>query len=185
MEDEIVSNATERMEKTINALDNEFASIRTGRASAKLLDHINVDYYGQPTPITQLAGVKAPEAHMLVIEPWDKSALPAIEKAIQASDLGITPSNDGAVIRLPFPEPTGERRKELAKQCHNLAEDARVAIRNIRRDVNSKLERSKKDGDISEDDARRGEAEIQKLTDKYIAIVEEHLKAKEDEVMEV
>lgn len=185
MIEETVFNAEEKMEKTISSLDGEFASVRTGRASAKLLEHITVDYYGVDTPITQLAGIKTPEAHLLVVEPWDKTSLKAIEKAIMASDLGITPSNDGTVIRLPFPEPTGERRKELAKQCRNLAEEARVAIRNIRRDANAKLERAKKDSEISEDEMHTAEKEIQKLTDSYIAKVDEHLKAKEAEVMEV
>lgn len=181
----IIDDAAERMGKAVNALGNEFGSIRTGRASATLLDHIQVEYYGSKMPITQLAGIKVPEAHMLVIEPWDKSILNAIEKAIQASDLGITPNNDGSMIRLPFPAPTEERRKELAKQCHAVAEEARIAVRNVRRDANGKLERAKKDGDISEDEMHASENKIQKLTDEHIAKIDAALKVKEAEVMEV
>ena len=130
--------AKSHMDKCIEALKANFARVRSGRANPHILDPIKVDYYGQPTPITQLAGVKVPEASMLVVEPWDKTALKAIEKAIEASDLGITPSNDGVSIRLPFPRPTEERRRELAKECGKLAEDARVAVRNVRRDANGK-----------------------------------------------
>ncbi|NTU89888.1 MAG: ribosome recycling factor [Actinobacteria bacterium] len=182
---EITTSAEENMEKAITSLSHEFGNIRTGRASATMLDRIQIDYYGAQTPITQVAGVKSPDAHMLIIEPWDKSALKAIEKAILASDLGINPSNDGSVIRLPFPPPTEERRKELVKQCKTIAEEAKVAIRNNRRDANAKLEHAKKEGEISEDDLRRAETEIQKLTDKYVAKIEEVLKHKEAEVMEV
>lgn len=182
---EILDSTTAQMEKTLAALHSEFSTIRTGRANANVLDHIKVDYYGTPTPVTQLAGIKSPEAHMLVIEPWDKSVLHAIEKAILSSDLGITPNSDGSVIRLPFPAPTEERRRELVKQCHSVAEDARVAIRNARRDANGKMDRAKKDGDISEDEMHRSEAEVQKMTDRYIARIDELLKGKETEVMEV
>ncbi len=185
MIEDILFEAEENMEKTLTALAREFGSIRTGRASATTLERINVDYYGVSTPITQLAGIKAPDAHLLVVEPWDKSILKDVEKAILKSDLGVTPNNDGTVIRLPFPAPTEERRRELVKQCKNIAEESRVSVRNNRRDANSKLDRAKKDGDLSEDDVRRGEAEIQKLTDKYVAKIEEVLKAKEAEVMEV
>jgi len=185
MSNEIIDGAASQMEKTIGALHNELATIRTGRANANVLDHVNVDYYGTPTPITQLAGIKSPEAHMLVIEPWDKSVLHAMEKALLASDLGITPNNDGSVIRLPFPAPTEERRRELVKQCKGVAEEARVAIRNIRREANAKMDRAKKDGELSEDDVHRGEAEVQKMTDLHIAKIDEILKAKEAEVMEV
>lgn len=185
MSNDIIKDARIHMDKTIETLGNEFRSIRTGRANASVLDRISVDYYGTQTPITQLAGIKTPEAHLLVIEPWDKSILHPIEKALLASDLGITPNSDGSVIRLPFPAPTEERRKELVKQCHNVSEEARVAIRNIRRDANTKLSAEKKNGDISEDDLRRDEAEVQKITDKYIEKIDELLKAKEEEVMEV
>lgn len=182
---EIIATTKEHMDKSVKALSNEFMTVRTGRASASVLDRISVDYYGTPTPITQLAGVKSPEAHMLVIEPWDKSILSAVEKAIMSSDLGINPSNDGTVIRLPFPAPTEERRKELVKQCRKLTEDARVAVRNIRRDANTKLERAKKEGDVSEDDVKRAEDEVQKLTDATIKHLDELLTHKEAEVMEV
>lgn len=174
--------AKQHMEKCLAALNNNFYKIRTGRANPHILDPIMVDYYGQPTPITQLAGVKVPEASMLTVEPWDKSILNAIEKAIASSDLGITPSNDGAVIRLPFPRPTEERRRELAKECRQVAEESRVAIRNVRRDANNKIDR---DEEYSEDDTRREQAAIQKLTDSYIGKVDELLKQKEAEVMEI
>ena len=159
-----------------------FARVRSGRANAKILDPIKVDYYGQPTPITQLAAVKVPEASMLVVEPWDKTSLKAIEKAIETSDLGITPSNDGVCIRLPFPRPTEERRRELVKECNKLAEDARVAVRNVRRDANGKVER---DEEPPEDVQTREKKAIQKLTDSYVAKVDELLKVKTAEVMEI
>ena len=183
--EEIMMNAEERMENALEALGNAFASVRTGRANAKVLDRIKVDYYGAQTPINQLAGIKTPDARLLVIEPWDKSALKAIERAIQESDLGVTPSNDGAVIRLPFPELTEERRRELAKQCKGYAEEARVAVRNARRDANAALGKAEKAGEITEDDLRGGEAEVQKLTDKYVAKIDEAFKVKEAELMEV
>lgn len=179
---EATDNARARMDKAVDALKANFSKVRTGRANPHVLDSIMVDYYGQATPITQLAGVKVPEASMLVVEPWDKSALNAIEKTISTSDLGITPSNDGATIRLPFPKPTEERRKELAKECRNYAEEGRVAIRNIRRDANEKLER---DEELTEDDVRREKAAIQKLTDEYVKKIDEATKAKEAEVMEI
>ena len=179
---EHTKNARTQMEKGIDALKNNFTKVRTGRANAHVLDDIKVDYYGQLTPVTQLAGIKVPEASMLVIEPWDKSALKEIEKAIEASDLGITPSNDGASIRLPFPKPTEERRKELVKECGKYAEDAKVAIRNARRDANNKADR---DEELTEDEVAREKKEIQKLTDEYVAKVEELLKNKTAEVMEI
>ena len=179
---EYTKNARTQMEKGIDALKNNFTKVRTGRANAHVLDDIKVDYYGQLTPVTQLAGIKVPEASMLVIEPWDKSALKEIEKAIETSDLGITPSNDGASIRLPFPKPTEERRKELGKECGKYAEDAKVAIRNARRDANNKADR---DEELTEDEVAREKKEIQKLTDEYVAKVEELLKNKTAEVMEI
>ncbi|WP_455136263.1 ribosome recycling factor [Thermophilibacter sp.] len=174
--------AQRSMEKCVEALKSNFARVRTGRANPHILDPIMVDYYGQPTPITQLAGVKVPEASMLVVEPWDKSALRSIEKAIEGSDLGITPSNDGACIRLPFPKPTEERRRELAKECAKIAEEARVAIRNVRRDANGRIER---DEELPEDEQTREKKAVQKLTDTYVAKVEELLKTKTAEVMEI
>lgn len=173
------------MEKALSALSDNFASVRTGRASAMLLDRIKVEYYGVPTPINQVAGIKTPEAHLLVVEPWDKGVLRAIEKAILESDLGVTPSNDGERIRLPFPALTEERRRELAKQCKGLAEDARVAVRNARRDANNAVEKAKKNDGLPEDEAKRAEAEIQKLTDKFIEKVDAAFKKKEAEVMEI
>ena len=185
MVDEIIMNAEEAMEKAIANLQREYSTVRTGRASAKNIEHIMVDYYGAATPITQLASVKTPEAHMLVIEPWDKSLLKPMEKAILASDLGVTPSNDGTLIRLPFPSPTEERRKELVKQCGKYAEETKVSIRNARRDANSKLEKARKASDITEDDERKGQNDIQKLTDKFVTKVEDVFAAKEAEVMEI
>jgi ribosome recycling factor len=182
---DILNDARAHMDKTVKALAHEFSTVRTGRASGAVLDDIKIDYYGTPTPISQIAGIKSPEAHLLVIEPWDKTALKAIEHAIQASDLGITPSNDGNVIRLPFPPLTEERRKDLVKQCKHYAEEARVGVRQVRRDANGKLERAQKDSEISEDDLRRAEAETQKITDAHIAEIDEALKRKEAEVMEV
>ncbi len=185
MVDEIIMNAEEAMEKAIANLKHEYATVRTGRASAKNVEHIMVDYYGAATPITQLASIKTPEAHLLVIEPWDKTILKPMEKAILASDLGVTPSNDGTQIRLPFPSPTEERRRELVKQCGKYAEETKVSIRNARRDANSKLEKARKASDITEDDERKGQNDIQKLTDKFVAKVEEVFAAKEAEVMEI
>lgn len=182
---EITSQAKVSMEKSLESLAYNFAKVRTGRANANSLSGIMVDYYGASTPITQLGGVRAVEAHLLVIEPWDKSVLNAIEKAIIASDLGITPSNDGNVIRLPFPTPTEERRRELVKECNALAEEARVSVRNIRRDANTKLDRQEKEGEISEDITFREKEEVQKITDSFIAQIDQALKAKEAEVMEV
>ncbi|MCR8908764.1 MULTISPECIES: ribosome recycling factor [Atopobiaceae] len=174
--------AEKNMAKCLDTLKANFARVRTGRANAQILAPIMVDYYGQPTPITQLAGIKVPEASMLVVEPWDKSALRAIEKAIESSDLGITPSNDGVSIRLPFPKPTEERRRELVKECKELAEEARVSVRNVRRDVNGKIER---DEELSDDEQSREKKAVQKVTDSYVAKIDELLKAKSAEVMEI
>ena len=185
MLDMIKESADERMQKALNALSHNFAGVRTGRANAMLLDNIKVEYYGVMTPINQMAAVKTPDAHMLVIEPWDKGTLRGIEHAILASDLGVTPSNDGSVIRLPFPALTEERRKELAKQCKGYAEDARVAIRNVRRDANSDIAKTIKEENLPEDDQKRYEDQIQKLTDKYIAAVDEAYKKKEAELLTV
>ncbi|MBP5314092.1 MAG: ribosome recycling factor [Eggerthellaceae bacterium] len=182
---DIIANAETHMKKTILAMTDNFSSVRTGRASALLLDRIRVDYYGQPTPITQMAGVKTPDAHMLIIEPWDKSALKSIERAILESDLGVTPSNDGMVIRLPFPQLTEERRKELVKVCRGYAEDSRVAIRNTRRDANTAIAKTIKEENLPEDEQKRSEDQIQKMTDKYIGEIDELLKKKEAEVMEI
>ena len=174
--------AKQHMDKCLEALQANSSRVRTGRANPHILDPIKVDYYGQPTPITQLAGVKVPEASMMVIEPWDKTALRSIEKAIEASDLGITPSNDGVSIRLPFPKPTEERRRELARECKDIAEEARVSIRNVRRDTNNKLDR---DEGLSEDEVSREKKAVQKLTDDYVKRVDAMLKEKTAEVMEI
>ena len=185
MIDEIMLETEEKMQRAVNGLHNAFGTVRTGRANAMVLDRIKVDYYGVPTPINQMAGVKTPDAHMLVIEPWDKGVLGAIEHAIMESDLGVTPNNDGSVIRLPFPALTEERRRERVKQCKGYAEEARVAVRNARRDANSAIERAVKEDSLPEDDERRGQAEVQKLTDKYVAEVDAVFKKKEAEVMEI
>ena len=185
MIDEIIERSSEKMDKTITSLSNEFATIRTGRASAVMLDRVTVSYYGTPTPVNQLASIKTPEAHMLVVEPYDKQILNDMVKAIQASDLGITPSTDGSLIRLPFPAPTEERRRELVKQCRQVAEDAKVAVRNERRDANAKLDRLIKEEDYSKDDIKRAQDQVQKVTDAHIAQIDEVLKLKEAEVMEV
>ncbi len=171
-----------RMEKSMESLEYNFGRVRTGRANPHILDPIKVDYYGQPTPITQLAGIKVPEASMLVIEPWDKSALNNIEKAIRQSDLGITPSNDGRSIRLPFPQPTEERRKELVRDCKQLAEECRISIRNARKDANRAIDR---DEELSEDQQNSEKKRVQNLTDKYVKLVDERLKEKTDEVMSI
>lgn len=185
MSAEILSEAKQKMGKAIDAMLEEFTKVRTGRANPAILNDLRIDYYGVPTPVNQIAAVKATDGHQLVITPWDRSSLGAIEKAIMASDIGITPANDGTVIRLPFPAPSEEGRRELVKQCREIAEHARVSVRNVRRDANNKFERLSKDGELSEDDARRGEAEIQKATDEHIAKIDKMLKEKENEVMEV
>ncbi len=174
-----------RMSSAIDVLTREFAGVRTGRASAGLLDSIRVDYYGNPTPIGQMASVSVPDARTLMIQPWEAAQLKEIEKAIMKSDLGIQPVNDGKVIRLTMPTPTEERRKGLVKNVHKMAEDARVAVRNVRREANDKLKALAKDkkAPITEDEERRGHDQIQKTTDKFIARIDELLKKKEQEIM--
>ena len=173
------------MNKTLSNLNSEYASIRAGRASAAVLDKITVEYYGVPTPINQLASVSVAEARILTIQPWDKKALKDIEKAIQASDLGINPQNDGNVIRLTFPPLTEERRKQIVKDVKSMAENARTAVRQIRRDCNDKLKTKKKNSEITEDDLKYGEGEIQKITDEYIGKVDAAAADKEKEIMEM
>ena len=185
MADEIKSEAKQKMGKALDALAEEFEKVRTGRANPAVLNDLRIDYYGVPTPVNQIAAVKAADGHQLVITPWDRSSLQAIEKAIMSSDIGITPMNDGTVIRLPFPAPSEEGRRELVKQCKEYAEEARVAIRNARRDGNSHVAKSVKEDNLPEDEQRRAEAEIQKLTDKYVAEVDAVFKKKEAEVMEI
>ena len=175
----------EKMEKSIDALLNEYASIRAGRANPHVLDKIKVDYYGTPTPIQQVGNISVPEARMILIQPWEKSLIRPIEKAIQTSELGINPSNDGSVIRLVFPELTEERRKELAKDVKKKGDGAKVAIRNIRRDANESLKKMVKDKECSEDDERRAQDDIQKLTDRFVQQIDKLLTEKEKEVMTV
>jgi ribosome recycling factor len=172
-----------RMSGAIDTLGREFASVRTGRASVGLLETIRVDYYGTPTPVTQMATVTVPDAKTLVIQPWEGAQIGVVEKAIMKSELGLTPVNDGKVIRLTLPPLTEERRKQLAKTVHKLAEDARVAIRNVRREANDKLKAMARDKKVSEDEERRGHDQIQKTTDKFIAKVDELLKKKEQEIL--
>jgi len=179
----LVKDVETRMAAALEVLGREFATVRTGRASTGLLDAIRVDYYGTPTPLNQMASVSVPDARTLAIQPWEVSQLKAIEKAIMASDLGLTPVNDGKVIRLAIPPPTEERRKQLVKTVAKHAEESRVAIRNIRREANEKLKALARDKKISEDDERRGHDQIQKTTDKYVAKVDELLKKKEQEIL--
>lgn len=185
MPNQVISNTKEKMGKAVQVYSRELASIRAGRANASLLDKISVDYYGVPTPINQMATISVPEARLLVIQPYDKNTLGDMEKAILKSDLGITPTNDGSVLRITIPQLTEERRKELVKQVRKEAEDAKVVIRNIRRDGNEELKKLEKNGDISEDDLRGYSEEIQKLTDEHIKKVDEITKEKEEEVMSV
>ncbi|HEU4965113.1 MAG TPA: ribosome recycling factor [Bacilli bacterium] len=185
MVNDLLKNLDERMDKALGNVKREFATVRAGRANPAMLDRVQVDYYGTPTPINQLANVSIPEPRQLVIQPWDKSALADIERAIIKSDLGITPSNDGSVIRLVIPQLTEQRRKDLAKQVKGLAEDGRVAVRNIRRDVNDDLKKAEKNGDISEDDSRRAQEKVQATTDRFIGEIDKLLTAKEQEILEV
>ncbi len=180
-----LKDARERMDKALGALSHEFGAIRTGRASSSILEKITVEYYGVPTPLLQIASISVPEPQMLLITPYDKTAIGGIEKAILASDLGLNPANDGQVIRVPFPPLTEERRKELVKLCKHYAEEARVAVRNIRRDINDFFKHQERDSEISQDELYRLEAEVQKLTDAHIAEIDEMLKRKEQEIMEV
>jgi ribosome recycling factor len=185
MIDELLDDANRRMEKSVDAALHEFNTVRTGRASAALLDRITVDYYGQKTPVKQLATLNVPEPRLLTIQPFDPGSLKAIERAIQESDLGLTPSNDGKIVRLPIPQLTEERRKELVKVVRHLAEEGRVAIRNVRRDVMHDLKELVRDGDVGDDEERRAEEKLQKLTDQHVHRVDELLKKKEEEIMEV
>ena len=185
MPKQILANAKDKMTKAIQAFSRELASIRAGRANASLLDRITVDYYGAPTPVNQLAGISVPEARLLVIQPYDKTILGDIEKAILKSDLGLNPSSDGNIIRIAIPALTEERRKELVKVVKKEAEEAKVAIRNIRRDGNDELKKLEKTGDITEDDLRGYSDDIQKVTDEYISKVDTVTKEKEKEILEV
>lgn len=177
--------ANEKMEKSINSLKYEYNSIRAGRANAAVLDRISVDYYGSPTPVNQMAAISVPEPRVLAIQPWDMSALSLIEKAILASDLGINPSNDGRIIRLVFPALTEERRKQLSKDVSKYAEEAKVAVRQIRRDCIEKIKAMKKNSEITEDDQKRGEDKLQKITDEFVKKIDEIADAKTKEIMEI
>jgi ribosome recycling factor len=179
----VLKDLDTRMNGALELLAREFASVRTGRASTGLLETVRVDYYGNPTPINQMASVSVPDARTLMIQPYEAGQLGAIEKAIMKSDLGLTPVNDGKVIRLTMPTPTEERRKQLVKTVAKMAEDARVAIRNVRREANDKLKGLAKDKKVSEDEERRGHDQIQKTTDRFIAKVDELLKKKEQEIL--
>lgn len=185
MPESVKSDAKSRMEKTLQALRRELASLRAGRATPSLLDKIEVEYYGTMTPLNQLSNISAPEPRLLVIQPWDKSAISAIEKALQKSELGITPTNDGDVIRINIPPLTEERRAELVRVVKKAGEEAKVSIRNIRRDANDEYKKMEKSGDLSEDEARRYQEEIQKLTDDFVKQIDEAVTSKEKDIMTV
>ena len=183
--DELLADARQRMRKSVEACRNELATVRTGRASPHLLDRLTVDYYGAEAPLKQLSNVAATDARLLTLTPYDKNAIGAIEKAIMESDLGLTPSNDGNVIRLQIPELNEERRRDLVRVVHSVAEEGKIAVRNIRRDVMHDLRELKKEGEVGEDDERRAEADLQKRTDDAVGEIDALLKSKEEEILEV
>ncbi|HET9437933.1 MAG TPA: ribosome recycling factor [Gaiellaceae bacterium] len=183
--EDFLADAKRRMDRSIEATHHEFNSIRTGRASPALLDRITIDYYGTPTPLKSLASISAPEPRLLVVQPFDPGAIKNIERAIQESDLGLTPSNDGKLVRLPIPALTEERRKDLVKVVRRVAEDGKVAIRNVRRDVMQHLKELVVNGEVGDDEERRAEAQVQKITDEHTKSIDDLLKAKEAEIMEV
>jgi len=183
--EDFIGDATQRMDKSVEATHDHFNSVRTGRATPALLDRITIDYYGTPTPLKNLATINAPEPRMLTIQPFDPSSIKQIEKTIQESDLGLTPSSDGKVIRLPIPQLTEERRKDLVKIVRGMAEEGRVSVRNVRRDAIKHLEELAKSGDVGDDDERAAEGRVQKLTDEHVAKIDDLLKRKEAEIMEV
>ena len=183
--EELLADAAERMQKSVEATRNEFATVRTGRASPHLLDRIDVDYYGARTPLRQLANISASEARLLTVTPYDKSSIKSIEKSIMESDIGLTPSNDGNVIRLTIPELTEERRKELVRVVHGIAESGRVGIRNVRREIMHDLRELKQEGEVGADEEHRAETELQKLTDAKISDIDSFLAGKEEEILEV
>jgi ribosome recycling factor len=182
--DDLIQDATRRMDKSVEAAQTEFSTLRTGRASPALLDRVQIDYYGQQTPLKQLATIGAPEPRLLTIQPFDPNSVATIERAIQESDLGLTPSNDGKLIRLPIPQLTEERRKEYVKIVRNMAEEGRVAVRNVRRDVMRHLEDLVKNGDVGDDEERAAEGRVQKLTDDHVHMIDELLKRKVTEILE-
>ena len=183
--DDLIQDAERRMHKSVEAAQAEFSTLRTGRASPALLDRVQIDYYGQQTPLKQLATISAPEPRMLTIQPFDPNSVATIERAIQESDLGLTPSNDGKLIRLPIPQLTEERRKDLVKVVRQRAEDGKVAVRNVRRDTMKHLEELVRKGEVGDDDERRSEERVQKLTDEHVHKIDDLLKRKEAEIMEV
>ncbi|MBW1893289.1 MAG: ribosome recycling factor [Deltaproteobacteria bacterium] len=184
MIESIYNETREKMTKTVTALENELKKVRTGRASLNLLDGIRADYYGTPTPLNQMASLSVPESRLITIQPWDVTAIKEIEKAILKSDLGLTPANDGKLIRISIPPLTEERRKEIVKLVHKMCEDKKIAIRNTRRDSNEMLKMLKKDGDISEDDSFKAQDKVQKITDKHISLIDDTFKNKEKEILE-
>ena len=183
--DDLIQDAERRMDKSVEAAQGEFSTLRTGRASPALLDRVQIDYYGQPTPLKQLATISAPEPRMLTIQPFDPGSVSTIERAIQESDLGLTPSNDGKLIRLPIPQLTEERRKELVKVVRHMAEEGKVAVRNVRRDAIHHLKELVDNGEVGSDEEHRAEERVQKLTDEHVHEIDELLKRKEAEIMEV
>ena len=185
MVDEIMSEAKSGMDKAVEAFRHEIGTVRTGRASATLLDAIRVEYYGTQVPLNQVANVSVPEPRLITIQAFDKTAVPEIEKAIQASNLGLTPSNDGNLVRLPIPQLTEERRRELVKVVRQMGEECKVSIRNHRRDANDMLKEAQRDGEVPEDDAKRGQDQVQQMTDGQVKSIDEILKVKEEEIMEV
>jgi ribosome recycling factor len=185
MIEETLADAEQRMGKAVEALSRELATIRTGRAQPALVEHLRVDYYGTPTPLNQLASIAAPEARLLTIQPWDKGSMGAIERAIQMSDLGLNPTNDGNIIRLVIPQLTEERRKELVKVVHRKVEESRVAVRNVRRDCLEELRRLQRDKKVSEDEEHRAQDRLQKLTDRFVAEADQVGQEKEQELLEV
>ncbi len=183
--DEILLDADDKMESAVQALRRELNGVRTGRAHPSLIEGLTVDYYGAMTPLKQLGSINAPEARLLTIQVWDRGAVRAIEKAIQSSDLGLNPAIDGQIIRLPIPALTEQRRKDMVKMVHNKAEEARVAVRNVRRHHHDELRKAEKDGHVSQDDLRRNEEELQKITDRHVAVIDAEGKKKEAELLEV
>lgn len=185
MVDEVLSEAKVSMDKAVKALKKEMSKVRTGRASISLLDGVMVEYYGVPTPLSQVATLSTPEARLITVQPWEKNLIPDIEKAIFKADLGLTPSSDGQLIRLPVPALTEERRREMVKIIKRMAEDAKISVRNARRDANDNLKMLEKEKEITEDDLKRSEKDVQQLTDEYIVIVDDVVQNKEQEVMEI
>ena len=181
----VIKQTEDKMKKSLSALEDEFNTLRTGRASPALFDKIRIEYYGNPTPLNQVATISVPEARLVVIQPWDKSVIGEIEKAIQKSELSLNPSNDGKIIRISIPPLTEERRKEYVKLAKGMAEQSRVAIRNVRREANDDLKKAEKDGELSEDELKRREDDVQKITDRYVEQINAMLEAKEKEILEI